>query len=311
MILDQERKRNLKIQERSGISIGLKDNFKEVGLVVPNQFGNVVETLKTSYKYGFKSLVVPQSVLAAPTNPKSIVSMSGLYKEIYTGLLQINRTAKKYRIQLSFHADNICILNNEDAHKKELYREAMRVFCHASHILNGRLFGIKPGDLKGMYESEAIRAVSQEINAIENSLKVDTPIGIETSGKLTEIGSLNHVIEIVKATKQTEPLLNFGLMHARSSGALRSQEDIEKIFDELETKIGSEYVKNPVMYFSTPSYGPSGETGVTTMAKSSLKFENIAKALIGKGIQGTIIVDTPGKEMDALKCIKIIDENMK
>ncbi|MBI2085556.1 MAG: hypothetical protein HYT71_03535 [Candidatus Aenigmarchaeota archaeon] len=311
MILDQERKRNLKIQERSGINIGLKDGFREVELVIPDQFGSVVETLKTCYKYGFRSLVVPQNVLAAPNNPKSIVSMSGLYKEIYTGLLKINRTAKKYRIELSFHADTMSILSSDEAHKKELYREAVRVFCHSSHILDGRLFGIKPGEAKGMYEKEAVRTVVQELNTITESLKVDTPIGIETTGKLTDIGSLNNVIEIVKNTHQTEPLINFGTLHARGSGSLTSQLDISKIFDEIESKLGSEYLKNPVMYFTTLSYGPSGETGVTTMSKSNLKFENIAKELINRGMPCTIIVDTPGKEIDALKCIKIIDENMK
>ncbi|MBI4167573.1 MAG: hypothetical protein HY515_01310 [Candidatus Aenigmarchaeota archaeon] len=311
MILDQERKRNLKIQERSGINIGLKDSFREVELVVPSQFGSVVETLKTCYKFGFRSLVVPQNVLAAPNNPKSLVSMSGLYKEIYTGLLQINRTAKKYRIELSFHADTMTILSPDDARKKELYREAVRVFCHASHILDGRLFGIKPGEARGMYDKEAVRAVVQELNIITDSLKVDTPIGIETMGKLTDIGSLNHILEIVKSTHQTEPLINFGAIHARGSGSLTSQLDIAKIFDEIESKLGAEYLKSPIMYFSTLSYGPSGETGSTTMAKSNLKFENIAKELINRGMQGTVIIDTPGKEIDALKCIKTIDENMK
>ncbi|MBI3413602.1 MAG: hypothetical protein HY051_06020 [Candidatus Aenigmarchaeota archaeon] len=311
MILDQERKRNLKIQERSGINMGLKDSFREVEMVVPSQFGRVVETLKTCYKYGFRSLVVPQNVLAAPSNPKSLVSMSGLYKEIYTGLLQINRTAKKYRIGLSFHADTMTVLSSDEAHKKELYREAIRVFCHAAHILDGRLFGIKPGEAKGMYDKEAVRAAAQELNNIVDSLKVDTPIGVETMGKLTDIGSLSNVLEIVKNTHQTEPLINLGAIHARGSGSLTSQQDIAKIFDEVESKLGAEYLKNPVMYYSTLSYGPSGETGVTTMAKSSLKFEYIAKELIDRGIQATIIVDTPGKEMDALKCIKVIDENMK
>ncbi|MFH0889847.1 MAG: hypothetical protein V1836_01755 [Candidatus Aenigmatarchaeota archaeon] len=311
MILDQERKRNLKIQERSGINIGIKDGFREPELVIPNQFGNVVETLKTSYKYGFKSLVVPQNVLAATTNPKSIVSMSGLYKEIYTGLLQVNRTAKKYRIQLSFHADNMYIVNPDENHKRELYREAIRVFCHSSYILDGRMLGIKCGEIKGMYEKEAIRSIAQELTAIVDSLKVETPIGIETAGKLTEIGSLSHVIEIVKATHQTEPLINFGAIHARGAGSLTSQEDIAKVFDEIETKLGADYLKSPMMYFSTPSFGPSGETGVTTMSKSNLKFENIAKEIIARGMQGTIIIDTPGKEIDALKCLKILDENMK
>lgn len=311
MILDQERKRNLKIQERSGISIGLKDNFREVEFVNPNQFGSVVETLKTCYKYGFKSLVVPQNVLAAPNNPKSLVSMSGLYKEIYTGLLQINRTAKKYRIELSFHADTMSILSSDESHKKELYREAVRVFCHASHILDGRLFGIKPGEAKGMYDKEAVRAVVQELNTITDSLKVDTPIGIETTGKLTDVGSLGHILEIVRSTHQTEPLINFGAIHARGSGSLTSQQDIAKIFNEVESRLGPEYLKNPVTYFTTLSYGPSGETGITTMARSNLKFENVAKELIDRGMQGTVIVDTPGKEVDALKCIRIIDENMK
>ena len=311
MILDQERKKNLKIQERTGINIGIKDNFKNIETVSPNRFLSVVETLKTSYKYGFKSLVVPQNVLAAPTNPKSIVSMSGLYKEIYTGLLQINRTAKKYRIGLSFHADNMYILNTDDNRKRELYREAVRVFCHAAHILDGRLLAIKAGDAKNMYEKEAIRTVVQEINAIVDSLKVETPIGIETTGKISEIGSLKHVTSIVKATHQTEAVLNFGLIHARGAGCLTSQNDIAKVLGEIEKELGSEYLKNPIMYFSTPSYDPSGETGVTPMNRSNLKFENIAKELIDKGIQGTLIVDTPGKELDALKCIKILDENMK
>ncbi len=305
-IPDQERKKNVKIQERCDISLGLKDGFKSWKPLETNEYSRVSETLKMVYRYGFRAFAAPESIMH---KNNQVISMSNIYKDVYTGLLGINRTAKKYKIGLSLHSN--IELFHPDAASREKTREAIRVFCHAAHILDARMFVVRPGSLGSMYEREAIRNIIQELTSIAESLKVEVPIGIQTSGRLREIGSLDHVIEIVKKTQQTELVLNFGNIHARSSGGLRTQADFAAVFDEVERKLGADHLKNPVIYFSTPSYGPSGLIDYVPMAKSDLKFDYLVKELTERGIHGTVIIDTPEKEMDILKCVKILDEHAR
>jgi tryptophan synthase alpha subunit len=47
------------------------------------------------------------------------------------------------------------------------------------------------------------------------------------------------------------------------------------------------------------------------MAKSDLKFEYFIREVLERGIHGTVIIDTPEKEADILKCIKILDDHAR
>jgi deoxyribonuclease-4 len=143
-----------------------------------------------------------------------------------------------------------------------------------------------------------------KINEIVSAMDVKAKIGIETTGKINEVGSLEEVIDIVKRTQSTEPVINWAHVHARGVGALRSGADFNKILSELRAKMGSGFLQNMYCIFSGASYGPSGMIKQIPISRSDMKIEHLVDEVMGFGAKGTMIIDDPGKDKFCLDLLK-------
>src|SRR4030043_38212 len=112
---------------------------------------------------------------------------------------------------------------------KELYRIGIRAFLLPKELFSGIL---TTTDLYKNYYGELLK-----INEITTSLRVKAKIGIETTGRSEHVGSLEDVIDIVKRTHGTEPVINWAHVHARGYGALRTGSDYMRIISKLKNEI--------------------------------------------------------------------------
>jgi len=80
----------------------------------------------------------------------------------------------------------------------------------------------------------------------------------ETMGRISQIGSLEEIIEICKMDRRFIPCIDFGHINSREKGCLNSVRDfnniIEKLLKEIPDKAGIFHA-----HFSKIQYGPQGE----------------------------------------------------
>jgi len=124
-------------------------------------------------------------------------------------------------------------------------------------------------------------------------------IGIETSGRQELWGNLDEVLEVVNHVEGTVPVLNFGHIHARGHGCLRTSEDYGELFDKVRETIGT---KEFYCHFSGVSHRMGDALHYTQIRKSDLNFEPLAQFLVSEGdwLDVTIISDSPLLEHDAM-----------
>jgi len=82
-----------------------------------------------------------------------------------------------------------------------------------------RSFIIHPTFYSRMPHEQALKLAVYKINEITTNLRVKAKIGIETTGRNDQVGSLEDVIDIVKRTHGTEPVINWAHLHARATEA--------------------------------------------------------------------------------------------
>jgi deoxyribonuclease-4 len=272
------RKKVLKIQERLGMRLGIAYGCRDRPVV--KSIEDVMFTLRELYKAGLKAFVLPRELFS------SISSASDLYKSHYGDLLKIKEEASKLNIELSLHNPSLTDMPDEQ----------LKTFCSIASIMDARIFVIRPNFYRNIPNDQALRLVVYKINEILNELRVSAKIGIETTGKIHDPGSLEDVIDIVKRTRDTEPVINWAHIHARGVGALRDESDYQKVIDDVRSQIGQAWLRNTYFLFSGASYGPSGITGQVPLRRSDMNIGHLIRQVMSFGIQGTLIIDDPERE---------------
>ncbi len=283
------RKKSLKIQERLGMRIGVVYGSKKI----PNAktTSEVLDVLTTLYQSGFKAFVL------SPDLFKRIEDHTTIYKEHYSDLLKIRNLASKYNIELSIRTEE---LPNDPI---ELDNK-LKVYFSLASIMDCRMFIMPPNFYRMMPHDQTVTLTVYKINEILNNLNLKTKIGIETTGKVKEVGSIEDVVDIAKRASKTEPVLNFAHIHARGSGALRTADDFKKIVDYTRRNIGNQFLQNAYMLFSGIKYGPSGEIQHIPFKKSDLDLNHLIKAIMTFGVKGTLIFEDPEREKPILETLR-------
>ena len=280
------RKKYLKVQERLGMRIGLMDGT--IKIPAPRKYDEVVAVMRDIYNIGLRAYVIPREFFSG------IKSVSDIYTTHYANLLKIRDMASKYDIELSLHFPEL----------PEQPDEILKVYTTICSVIGCRIFFIRPDFYKRMPKDQAHKLVVYKINEIVSGLDVKPKIGIETTGRIGEVGSLEEVIDIVKRTQNTEVVINWANVHARGSGALRSGADFNRVFSELRAKFGPACLQNVFGIFSGASYGPSGLIKQVPISRSDMKIEHLVDEIMGFNAKGTLIIDDPGRERFCLDLLK-------
>jgi deoxyribonuclease-4 len=133
--------------------------------------------------------------------------------------------------------------------------------------------------------------------------------GLETMGKLNQLGTLEEVVQICGIDKRLRPVVDFGHLNARNVGSLFvTADDYRRVFDYIGEKLGAEYADTLHCHFSKIEYTGAGEKKHLTFADDIYgpRFEPLAEALVRDGYSPTIICESAGTQAeDALEMKKL------
>ena len=143
-------------------------------------------------------------------------------------------------------------------------------------------------------------------------------LGIETMGKLNQLGTLNEVIEQCRVSPRFVPVVDFGHLNCREGGAAFPDTDsYRRVFDRIGTACGDHVAKSLHCHFSKIEYTEAGEKKHLTFKDSVFgpRFEPLAEAIIKDGLSPRIICESDGTQAeDALwmkQCVRDMGGNIR
>ncbi len=149
---------------------------------------------------------------------------------------------------------------------------------------------------------EAFEAVKEQLRLVLEeleSLSIKIWIRPETTGKQSQFGTLDEIIELSKNFDRVLPCIDFAHLLARSFGKLNGYEAFSGVLEKLEDELGKEVLKNMHIHVSGIVYGASGEKYHVNLQESELKWKELLKVLKDFGADGVIICESPSLEEDA------------
>jgi len=126
-------------------------------------------------------------------------------------------------------------------------------------------------------------------------------LGIETMGKINQLGTLSEVIEQCKVSPIYAPVVDFGHLNARNvGGAFPDVDSYRRVFDEIGTALGDRFAKDLHCHFSKIEYTGAGEKKHLTFADDTFgpTFEPLAEAIVREGVAPRIICESAGTQAE-------------
>lgn len=138
--------------------------------------------------------------------------------------------------------------------------------------------------------------------------------GIETMGKINQLGTLDEVIEICTLDKRLSPVVDFGHLNARERGGLFPDADSYlRVFDKIGSRLSDDKAKYLHCHFSKIEYTDKGEKRHLTFGDDVYgpDFEPLMKTVYENRLCPRIICESDGTMAeDALamkKCYNSFD----
>ncbi|WP_461613090.1 TIM barrel protein [Clostridium sp. Marseille-QA1073] len=205
---------------------------------------------------------------------------------------------------LSAHGSYYINLNSDEIEKQEKSIERIIKGAEGLQKVGGRSLIFHPGFYLKDSPEETFDTIEENLRKIPH-FGVD--YRLETTGKPTQFGSLEELVELCKRVSTCKLCVDFSHLHARYNGALKEYDDFAKILSHIGDNLGQEALDDMHIHISGINYGPKGEKNHLPFEESDFNYNACIKAFRDFNIKGCVICESPILENDALLIKKIYE----
>ena len=213
-------------------------------------------------------------------------------------LRKIGEEAAANGILMSFHTPYFISLSGVEEPKRLKSIDYIKKSLWAAELLGADTIVVHSGSAAKITREMAMRLASDTLaKAVEEIGETNIRIGLETMGKLNQLGTLDEVIELCRVAPIYHPVVDFGHMNARNVGGYFTDVDSYRaVFDKIGNALGDKYVHNLHCHFSKIEYTDKGEKKHLTFSDTVYgpDFEPLAKAIALEGVCPRIICESDG-----------------
>jgi len=213
---------------------------------------------------------------------------------------EIGETAKEKGILLRVHAPYFINLNSKEKSKLDASKRRILDSARIGEKAGAKIVTFHPGFFQGQDKQEVLEKVMGEIEGLAEHVEGEgwsIRLAPETTGKPTQVGSLEETLEMCRKVKGLLPMIDFSHLHARDNGRFKEKKD----FLETIEKIPGKYLKGLQMHASGIRFTAKGERNHLNMEEdgNTFNYKHFIEALKQKRVSGCVICESPNLEDDA------------
>ena len=230
-------------------------------------------------------------------------------------LQAIGVEAKKNNIKMSFHTPYFISLSGVVEEKRLNSINYIRQSLDAANLLGAGTIVVHSGSAAKISRDEAMRLAGDTL--VKTLSAVDTygiKIGLETMGKVNQLGTLDEVLELCRIDSAFVPVVDFGHLNARDlGGVFVSADDYLRVFDKIDRALGASVAENLHCHFSKIEWTGSGEKRHLTFEDQLYgpDFEPLVEVIYKNNLSPTIICESAGTQSDDALAMKKYYEELR
>ena len=230
-------------------------------------------------------------------------------------LAEIGKRAYENGIKMSYHTPYFISLSGVVEEKRLKSIDYIRQSLDAARLLGADTIVVHCGSCAKISRDEAMRLSADTLVRVAASLDTyGIKIGLETMGKINQLGTLDEVLELCRIDSCFVPVVDFGHLNARGlGGVFKSADDYLRVFDKISSRMDSYIAENLHCHFSKIEFTDSGEKKHLTFADTVYgpDFEPFVDAISRGGLSPTVICESAGTQSDDALTMKKLYESIK
>ncbi len=221
----------------------------------------------------------------------------------------IREQASENDVVLSLHAPYAINLASEDPKKREASMMRILSAAKAAHGMGAKHVTFHPGYYGKFGREDALKMAISALERLAEVIKgrgLQVELGPETTGKPSQLGSLDDVLTMAESVEGVVPTVDFAHIHVRGGGIIRGKEDYERILDEIERRLGT--LDGLVIHFTEvePTKSGYGERMHHELGSGyGPEFEPLAWLMVERDVRWLVISESPLLERDSLKMKRV------
>ena len=223
-------------------------------------------------------------------------------------LKKIGDAARLHGIKMSLHTPYYISLSGVETEKRLKSIDYIKKSLHAASLLGADTIVIHSGSAAKISRTEAIALARDTLErAIDEVGDTSVRLGLETMGKINQLGDLNEVMSLCELDERLIPCIDFGHLNARTLGQVNNLEAFEFIINEIGNRLGEYRQKHFHSHFSKIEYTTGGEKKHLTFEDQIFgpNFEPLMDLIYKLGLEPTFICESDGTQSeDALSMKK-------
>jgi deoxyribonuclease-4 len=217
---------------------------------------------------------------------------------------EVGKVAAKLGIMLSVHAPyyiNLCNSEKIRDSKKRILDS-----CERAQHMGAWIVVFHPGYYGKLENAEALSMVTdacEEMSAVILENKWNVLLGLETTGKMSQFGTVDEILEVCSKVKKCVPVIDWAHLHAKYQGKADFRGILDKVIAAGFRKLHT--------HFSNIEFTEKGERRHLTIDHKQPDFKEVAETILkseGSLDRITIISESPVLEKDALVMKKDLEK---
>lgn len=236
------------------------------------------------------------------------MGLDGMEMEFVHGVRMSGETrelvkAKKRNLILTAHAPYYINLNAREPEKVDA--SVIRIFETAVAARDTGAFSITfhAAYYLGNEKEQVYKQVKTQIQRIVDLMdkeNIKVWIRPETTGKGTQWGDLEEIINLSKEFEYVLPCIDFAHLHARSGGKYNTYDEFSYIIERVEKEIGRYALDNFHGHLAGIEYSAKGEKKHLELENSDMNYKDLLKVLKNFEVKGALVCESPNIEEDAV-----------
>ena len=219
---------------------------------------------------------------------------------------KLGANAKDHDVWLTVHGSyfiNFC----GNVETIEASKNRLIACATAADWMGAHLVVFHPGFYGKRRQEEALELFVKAMGDVVKSMR---PLGIakvrlgpETTGKPSQLGSLDEILTLCEKVNSTEPVIDWAHIHAREGGRMKTANGFRAVTEEIEKRLGSDALRNLHCHFTRVEFTEKGEKRhhILDEVEYGPDFHHLATLIAELDLKPVIISESPILDVDAQK----------
>ena len=218
---------------------------------------------------------------------------------------RLGELARGNGIALSVHAPLFAFPGHPDAKKSKMALGALDRTAGIAAAAGAEIVVIHPGFWLSRTPEQTIDDVVASLSTLREKLESKdraVAFGVEVMGRVSELGSIDHVVEIASRLDWVRPVIDFAHMHATTDGAMTDVDAFAAVLEAADAAIepGAPFH----IHFSDIAFANRNETKHLPYGDGTLRADPLRAALDRFDRPATVISESPDEESSqAIKAV--------